>query len=255
VSITAGSRFAIVKVSPTAGYKHVVGGSVKGVPISTPITRRRFLSFSGVLGMTLASGLETAHVASAESANNPMPESVSLTYSGSRLKGNFGKHLPNLEFNSRSTGITGAVAGESTEVRLQTGDNSSSTLVPASLKGSFEKQPVSLLGDFQLAPSYLFESGSISGNVGRDQIRAQVAPAPGSSSSSVQVSGSYGPTTILLHAEIAGDLSSGTVQCITGGSPVHLVAKQSRGAHRIVGTYAGPPGLLALITGSLVYFL
>ena len=227
--------------------------SVRGMTRSMSLTRRRFLAFSGVLGVIVTSDIERS--ASAEAPSKPGPEPVSLTYSRSRLKGTFGKQLINLNFNSSSAGITGTVASESTSVRLQTGDNSVSTRVPATLKGSFDKDPVSLLGDFQLAQSYLFESGSVSGDVGGDQIRARVVPAAGSSSSSVEVTGSYGPTAIQLHAEIAGDLSRGIVQGTVGDASIRLVAKQSRGAHRIVGTYAGPPGLLALIAGSLVYFL
>ena len=218
-------------------------------------SRRRLLLLSGGLGATMASAFAGLPVAAAEARTSSGPDTVSLTYSGSRLHGTYGRHQLNLNFNQHSAGITGTVAGKPTNLHLQTGDNSVSTQVPASLRGSFDKERVSILGTFQLAPSYLFESGSVSGEVGRDPIKAQVIPASGSSSSSVEVTGSYGASKFQLHGEIAGDLSGGMVKGTVGGAPIHLVAQQSQGTHRIVGSYAGPPGLLGLIVGSLLYFL
>jgi hypothetical protein len=222
------------------------------------ISRREALIISGGVGLSLATAFLTSVSAAsgAQSLDLASGSSVELTFAKSVLSGSIGKRKMKLVFPTSSAPISGTVAGEPTKVQLQTADNSSSgPVVPASLSGTLGKGPVSVVGAFTLAPSFLFESGSVSGNVGRNGIRVNVTPASGESSSSVNVSGTYGDTALSLFATVAGDLSSGLIRGYVGKMAVHLVAKQSRGAHRITGTYGGPPELLALTVGSLIYFL
>jgi len=128
-------------------------------------------------------------------------------------------------------------------------------VIPASLHGVVAGKDVSLAGQFQHASNFLFQSGSVSGSFGGSAVEAQVTSAPGESSSSVNVQGSFAGTPFSLYATLAGDLTSGYVQGTVGGKAFKVNADVRAKVVEVTGTFAGPPALLGIILGSLLYFL
>jgi len=152
---------------------------------------------------------------------------------------------------------SGNFASEPVDIQWAISDNGSSdqTMVPASLHGVMAGKDVSLAGQFQLRSNFLFQSGSISGSFGGSAVDAQVTDAPGESSSSVNVQGSFAGTPFSLYATLAGDLTSGYVQGTVGGKAFKVNADVRAKVVEVTGTFAGPPALLGIILGSLLYFL
>lgn len=221
------------------------------------ISRRQAFAVFGVFSAAIAIDFESRTVGASLARADPVAklQPVDLVFAHSKLSGTFGDQRMALTFPLTADVIHGSVAGDPTKVQLKTGNNASSLDVPASLTGTFNKEPVSVRGSFHLASNYLFESGTVSGAVGEAGVSAQVVPISGETTSSIAVDGSYGATKLHIRASISGDLSFGQIVGTVGDHLVHLLARQSRGTHRITGTYGGPPGLLALMVGGLLYFL
>jgi hypothetical protein len=152
---------------------------------------------------------------------------------------------------------SGNYASEPVDIQWVVSYNGSSdqTVIPASLHGVVAGEDVSLTGQFQHASNFLFQSGSVSGSFGGSAVEAQVTNAPGESSSSVNVHGSFAGTPFSLYATLAGDLTSGYVQGTIGGKAFKVNADVRAKVVEVTGTFAGPPALLAIILGSLLYFL
>lgn len=152
---------------------------------------------------------------------------------------------------------SGNYASEPVDIQWAISYNGSSdqTVIPASLHGVVGGKDVSLAGQFQHASSFLFQSGSVSGSLGGSTVEAQVTSAPGESSSSVNVQGSYAGTPFSLYATLAGDLTSGYVQGTVGGRAFKVNADVRAKVVEVTGAFVGPPALLGIIVGSLLYFL
>ena len=133
--------------------------------------------------------------------------------------------------------------------------SSEQTVIPASLDGVVAGKDVSLAGQFQHASNFLFQSGSVSGSFGGSTVEARVASAPGEASSSVNVQGSFAGTPFALYATLAEDLRSGYVKGTVGGRAIKVTAEVRATIVEVTGTFAGPPALLGIIVGSLMYFL
>jgi len=152
---------------------------------------------------------------------------------------------------------SGNYASEPVDIQWAISYNGSSdqTVIPASLHGVVAGKDVSLAGQFQHASNFLLQSGSVSGLFGGSTVAAQVTSAPGESSSSVNVQGSFAGTPFSLYATLAGDLTSGYVQGTVGGKAFKVNADVRAKVVEVTGTFAGPPALLGIILGSLLYFL
>jgi hypothetical protein len=165
-----------------------------------------------------------------------------------------------LNLSSRLPG-SGTVAGTLSRHPLDAswqiayGGTPTQKVVPVTLHGKFASQSISLSAVFHLKPNVLFDSGTVTGVSGGRPVRAQASSAPGESSSSVNVDGSFAGTPFSLYATIASTLDSGLVRGTVGGKPIHLTAKAQSGTIAITGNYRGPSELFVLATGSLLYFL
>ena len=162
-----------------------------------------------------------------------------------------------MEVPQSSGHASGNYASEPVDLEWAVSHNGSSdqTVIPASLHGSVAGKDVSLAGQFQHTSNVLFQSGSVSGSCGGSAVAAQVTSAPGESSSSVNAQGSFAGTPFSLYATLAGDLTSGYVQGMVGGKAFKVNADVRTKVVDVTGTFAGPPALLGIIVGSLLYFL
>lgn len=153
--------------------------------------------------------------------------------------------------------VSGNYAGEPAHIQWAVSHNGSSdeTVIPASLHGDVAGEDLSLAGQFRHASNFLFQSGSVSGSYGGSNVDAQVTSAPGESSSSVNAQGLFAGTSFVLYATLAGDLTSGYVKGTVGGKAFKVNADVRAKVVEITGTFAGPPALLGIILGALLYFL
>jgi len=129
------------------------------------------------------------------------------------------------------------------------------SMVAGTVAGTLAGVVASLSGTFKLAPDFLFESGTITGMAGGSPVQAHATNAPGESSSSVNVQGDYAGSPFSLYGTLSGDLSSGYVQGTVAGKPFKVSASGSSQIVDLTGNYSGPPDLLALIVGALLYFI
>jgi hypothetical protein len=152
---------------------------------------------------------------------------------------------------------SGTVAGDAFNASWQiTYDGTDSQrVVPVRLHGSLAAQAVSLNAIFRLKPNYLFDSGPVTGTSGGRPVHAQASSAPGESSSSVNVNGTFAGTPFSLYATLAGDLTNGLIRGTVNGKRAHWSAQAKSGGIHITGDYTGPSELFVLATGSLLYFL
>ncbi len=151
----------------------------------------------------------------------------------------------------------GTVAGGPFNANWQITYNGTATqrVIPVELHGSISAQTVALNGVFRLKPDYLFDSGTVTGTAGGRTVHAQASSAPGESSSSVNVNGTFAGTPFSLYATLAGDLANGLIRGRVGGRTVRWTAQARSGEIHISGDYSGPSELFVLATGSLIYFL
>ena len=140
------------------------------------------------------------------------------------------------------------------------GDNSAAPAgpLPGIITGNFGDSPFKLKGYFQRGSHYLFEQAEIIGDLCGQLLRVEVSAAEGGlgSTGTVVAEGTLGEETFELFAALSGDLTRAVVRGSFGGRPVSLDVTRNRpAAARIVGHYAGPPALLALMVGTVVYFV
>jgi hypothetical protein len=151
---------------------------------------------------------------------------------------------------------SGNYASEPVDIQWAISNGSSDqTAIPASLHGLMAGKEVSLTGQFQHTSNFFFQSGSVSGSLGGSNVEARVTSAPGESSSSINMQGSFAGTPFSLYATLAGDLTSGYVQGRVGGKAFKVKADVRSKVVEVTGTFTGPPALLGIILGSLLYFL
>ena len=152
---------------------------------------------------------------------------------------------------------SGTFAAEPVDARWNISYNGTSdqTVVPATVAGMLAGVAASLSGTFNLAPNFLFESGTITGMAGGPSVSAEAARAPGASTSSVNVHGDFAGTPFSLYGTLAGDLSSGYVQGTAAGQAFKVSASRQSQKVDLRGNYSGPSNLLALIIGTLLYFM
>jgi hypothetical protein len=115
-----------------------------------------------------------------------------------------------------------------------------------------------LKGYFLRGPHYFFEQAEIIGDLCGQGLRAEVSAAEGGlgSTSTVVAEGTLGEETFELFAALSGDLTRAVVRGAFAGRPVSLdVTHHEPAAVRIVGDYVGPLPLLALMVGTVLYFL
>lgn len=195
----------------------------------------------------------------AEMRDTTTAEAVDLTLSGSphpSLIGTFGGHHLHLKFKNDVYGgdILGSIAGDKANVDLTVGNNAATNPVPAKLKGTYSAGSVDVTGKFKLS-SFVFESGTVSGKVGADKLRATVTNPSGQPIGVVKANGTYGSVPFSLTGQVAGELSSGEVSGTVGGHDIKLIAKRHDGKTKITGSFRGEPALLAIIVGAVLYFV
>jgi len=129
------------------------------------------------------------------------------------------------------------------------------TLFPVTLNGTVADLALSLSGQFQHLPNFLFQSGSVSGSAGASSVQAQLTSAEGETTSSINAQGTFDGTPFTLYATINGTLTSSYIEGTVGGKAFRLDAAVTSKVVRVTGHYSGPPALLGLMAGSLLYFL
>ncbi|HXQ60256.1 MAG TPA: hypothetical protein VN799_09150 [Acidimicrobiales bacterium] len=205
-------------------------------------------------------GVVAALVTACGSTSGPGGGAVDLTFSKhGRLTGTLGGRPVNLSgaVPASSGSVGGTVTGESVDGTWRIGDQNaaSPSTVPVNLEGRFAGRPVVLAATLLLMSNFLFDSGTVSGTIGGRPVRAEATHAPGESSSSVNVAGSFAGTAFSFYGTIAGDLGSGLVRGTVGPKAISLEARVHGGAIRLTGDYEGPSTLFVLTAGTLIYFL
>jgi hypothetical protein len=190
---------------------------------------------------------------------------VDLTFERHRLlSGSIGDQVVNLQLNvpTHNGEATGSFAGMPVSARWENGNNYTIYPdVPSDVKGSFAGLPVELHATFHLEPNYLFDRGTVSGNVGSDVLVAKVERASGglNSTSTVAVDGMLGSTPFTIYAAIDGSLTRGEIRGTVGDSPIRIDATRTHAPDapetHLEGVYIGPPVLLALVVGTFLHFI
>jgi hypothetical protein len=229
---------------------------------SHQVSRRTLLLLGGGTVASVLAGCSTAagstNTAGADTDSNA--SSIDLAFRNNRnLTGRaLGKVTGVIMDVPQSSGhASGNYASEPVHIQWAISHNGSSDqmVIAASLHGVAVGKDVSLAGQFHHASNFLFQSGSVSGSFGGSTVEAQVTSAPGESSSSVNVQGAFAGTPFALYATLAGDLTSGYVKGTVGGRAFKVNADVTSKVVEVTGTFAGPPALLGIIVGSLLYFL
>jgi len=229
---------------------------------SHPVSRRNLLLLGGgaVASVLAGCGNGAGTTSNAGARTDTTASGINLAFQRNRnlTGGALGKVTGvTMDVPQSSGHASGNYAGEPVDIQWAISDPNSSnrTVIPASLHGAVAGKDISLAGQFQHASNFLFQSGSVSGSFGGSAVEAQVTNAPGESSSSVNVRGSFAGTPFSLYATLAGDLTSGYVQGTVGGKAFKVSADVRANVVEVTGTFAGPPALLGIILGSLLYFL
>jgi hypothetical protein len=214
-------------------------------------------------GTTVAPSLATGsgvHPRSSGTGDASVP--VQLSMDNRQLVGTAHGEQVRLDLGERSHDmtVTGMFAGAAIDVRVLHDDNFvRPTGLTARLHGSFEDQPVELRFGYDLEPSYLFHHGEVRGVVAGCPIEATVRRTPGSSTSTVSISGTWGNHVVQLHAGVSGDLRIGHIRGTFGRATVGLsVTSDDSAAGRaitITGLWDGPLAALALAVGAIVNFM
>jgi hypothetical protein len=205
-------------------------------------------------------GVMASLLAACASTSGGSETAVDLTYTkDGRLTGTFAGRRVDLtsKLPSGSGTARGTVAGDTSNANWQITYNgtASQRVVPVRLRGRLAAQAVSLTAVFRLKPNVLFDSGTVTGTAGGRPVHAQASSAPGESSSSVNVNGTFAGTPFSLYGTLAGDLTNGLIRGMVNGKRAHWTAQAKSGAIHITGNYSGPSELFVLATGSLIYFL
>ncbi len=203
-------------------------------------------------------GVMASLLAACASTSGADETAVNLKYAkDGRFTGTFAGRSVNItsRLPSGSGAARGTVAGDACNANWQITSNTRQTVRSIRFRGTLAGQTVSLSAVFRLKPNYLFGSGTVTGAAAGHPVHAQATSAPGASSSSINVNGSFAGTPFSLYATLAGDLTSGLIRGPVDGKPTHLGARAQSGAVHITGDYSGPSELFVLATGSLLYFL
>jgi hypothetical protein len=203
-------------------------------------------------------GVMASLLAACASTSGADQTAVNLKYTkDGRLTGTFAGRPVDLtgKLPSGSAAARGTVAGGAFNANWQITSSASQKVRSIRLRGTLAAQTVSLSAVFRLRPNYLFGSGTVTGTAGDHPVHARASSAPGASSSSVDVDGSFAGTPFSLYATLAGDLSSGLIRGTVDGKPTHVSARVQSGAVHITGNYSGPSELFVFAAGSLLYFL
>ncbi len=205
-------------------------------------------------------GVLASLLAACSSTTTTDETAVDLTFTkDGRLTGLLAGQPVNLSSKvpAESGTVAGALSGHPLDASWQITYDGPSTqkVVPVTVHGKLANQSLSLSAVFHLKPNFLFDSGTVTGTAGGRTVRAKASSAPGESSSSVNVDGSFAGTLFSLYATIASTLDSGLVRGTVGGKPIQLTARVQSAEIHITGNYTGPSELFVLATGSLLYFL
>jgi hypothetical protein len=156
----------------------------------------------------------------------------------------------------------GTIAGIQVSASWKNGDNYRIYPdVPSDLTGSFAGQPVELHASFHLEPGHFFDHGTVTGHIGTQALDASVETASGGlgSTSTVAIDGTLGGTEYTIYAAIDGSLTAAKIRGSVAGTSVRIDAARTRQPDgdqtRLTGSYSGPPPLLGLIAGALLYFI
>jgi hypothetical protein len=168
-----------------------------------------------------------------------------------RLTGRVGSHRGPLQ---------GTWGAQALRANWRLGDNSRTPAgpLPGIIAGHFGDSRFKLKGYFQRSPQYFFEQAEIIGDLCGQALRVEVSAAEGGlgSTSTVVAEGTLGEETFELFAALSGDLTRAVVRGSFAERPVSLdVTHNKPVAVRIVGDYIGPLPLVALMVGTVLYFL
>lgn len=195
----------------------------------------------------------------------PIHERVDLIFERSGiLHGSVGGQpvRMNLTVPAHDGTAAGTIAGIQVLASWKNGDNYHIYPdVPANLTGSFAGQPVELRASFHLEPGYFFDHGMITGHIGGQALDATIETASGGfgSTSTVAVDGTLDSTEYTVYAAINGSLTAAKIRGSVAGTSIRIDATRTHqpdgGQTRLTGSYSGPPALLGLIAGALLYFI
>lgn len=133
-------------------------------------------------------------------------------------------------------------------------ESNADTLDPVGLfLGEYGGRPVFLRSEVHLTPHYVLRHVDLSGMVGDRRLGARVVPVEAAAYGPrvLGIDGEWGGRTITLFASLADDGSRGQVDGVVDERQVNLVATRAG----VGGEYDGPPELLPLLVGALLYFV
>lgn len=196
---------------------------------------------------------------------HPIHERVDLIFERSGiLHGSVGGQpvRVNLTVPAHDGTAAGTIAGIQVSASWKNGNNYRIYPdVPANLTGSFAGQPVELRANFHLEPGHFFDQGMITGHIGGQALDATIETASGGfgSTSTVAVDGTLDSTEYTIYAAIDGSLTAAKIRGSVAGTSIRIDAARTHqpdgGQTRLTGSYSGPPALLGLIVGALLYFI
>lgn len=209
-----------------------------------------------------ACGAALAATLPRHAGSEPAPPSATLQVSVDHgaLDGMIGPEALRLELGDKTHQMTvrGAVAGREVEMVVRIDDNAGgSRPLHATGDGHVGTESISLRFEYDLQPSFLFDKGRLTGDLGAVSLDLVVRRVAGPSTSSIEVTGSAGSDAVQLSATVSGDHHEAQLYGRIGMRAVKLFARRSPGdrAAQVIGTWAAPVELGALGIGALTYFL
>jgi hypothetical protein len=197
------------------------------------MSRRAALAAGGGLIAAFLGGCSSSPQGSSGSTNGDSGVEMSFTNMRRLTGSQDGKRTDVTAPMPQGSGhASGTFAAEPVDAHWTIAYNASAnqTVLPATVAGTLAGVATSLSGIFNLAPNFLFQSGTITGTADGSSVSAQAET-------------------------LTGDLSSGYVQGTVAGKPFKVTASTRSQTIRLTGNYSGPSDLLALIVGVLLYFL
>jgi len=164
------------------------------------------------------------------------------------------------EPNSRSH-AKGSFGGDALDVHWTVSPNSSHHCT-TKLHGSFGAQAADLVGHFRLSPDFLFEHGHVHGTLGSRKVDVTAKPARATAHDPrpVRTRGTVGSVVIDLLFERSAQRTDhfspvARLRGTVGGEKVHFEAAFGVDTLSVGGVWSGPTDVLALVVGSLLYFV
>ena len=224
------------------------------------VTRRAALVAGGGLTAIVLAACSSSSQGSDGANVTGRGSGVEMSYRNGRLLtgSQDGKRVDVTALIPRGSGhASGTFAAQPVDAHWNIAHNGSpdQTVLPATVVGTLAGVAASLSGIFDLGSSFLFQSGTLKGTAGGSPVQARAMNAPGESTSSVSVEGDFAGTPFSLYGTISGDLTSGYVKGTVAGKAFNVAASSRSQVVDVTGSYVGPPDLLALIVGALIYFL